>query len=325
MLSARNTSKAKAKVFHFAILIAMFFPFVATQGALPEKIVLEEVLTIGNFDDDALFQWVGIAADPEGNIYVTDAMDFSLKKFDAAGNLVAKTGHRGQGPGEFIAPRLLDISEKLIFVTEQYQPVIKVFDKNLKYKFQFPIEGPAGDIKALGDDLVAVMVLSAKNQAHLHFYNQKGTIVKKLNFSQRPSRLLMDMVSFDVDDRGNLYLAYNFADKIVKFDSSGRKMWSKNLLGIKQVKKEKIASHVVPTEIIYKDIALDRSGKIYVLGGKFSKNRSRDVYVLSPEGRLLSTLTMPDTSHCIYIDGSNYLYSRANQGITLKKFRMVSK
>jgi hypothetical protein len=252
-------------------------------------------------------------------------MDYSLKKFNSAGNLVAKSGRRGQGPGEFTAPRLLDISEKLLFVTEQYQPVIKVFDKNLEYKFQIPIEGPAGDLRALGDDLVAVLVLTANNQSHLYFYNQKGTVVKKLKFSQRPSRLLMDMVSFDLDDRGNLYLAYNFTDMIVKFDSSGRKMWSKNLLGIKQVKKEKIASHVVPTEIVYKDIALDRSGNIYVLGGKFSKNRSRDVYVLSPEGRLLSTLTMPDTSHCIYIDASNYLYSRANQGITLKKFRMVSK
>jgi len=179
-------------------------------------------------------------------------------------------------------------------------------------------------MKVLGDDLVAVVALSAKNVSNLCFYDQKGKIIKKLNFLERPSHLLMDMVSFDLDGQGNLYLAYNFMDRIEKFDKTGKKLWSRDLLGIKQVKKEKISTHVVPTEIIYKDIALDRSGNIYVLGGKFSKNRSRDVYVLGPDGELLSTLTLPDTSHCIYIDGENFLYSRANDGITLKKYRIVA-
>ncbi len=321
MFSARNTSKAKVRL--FLVIFAMLVPFFSAQGAYPEKIVLEEVLSIGSFDDDFLFQWVGVVADSEGNIYVTDAMDYSLKKFDAAGNLLAKTGRRGQGPGEFTAPRLLDSSERFLFVTEQYQPVIKVFDKKLLYQFHIPLEGPAGDIKALGNDLVAVVVLSAKSENSLHFYDQKGELVKKVHFSERPSRLPMDMVSFDIDNHGNLYLAYNFADRIVKFDDSGKKVWSKNLLGIKQVKREKISSYVVPTEIVYKDVTLDQSGNLYVLGGKFSENRSRDVYVLSPDGELLSTLTLPDTSHCIYIDGENFLYSRANDGITLKKYRMV--
>ena len=323
MFSVKNTSRAEVSL--CLVIFMMFVSFCPAEGENPEKIVLEEVLTIGNYDDDSLFQWVGVVSDSEGNIYVTDAMDYSLKKFGADGSLLAKTGQRGQGPGEFAAPRLLDSSEQFLFVTEQYQPVIKVFDKKLHYRFHIPLEGPAGDMKALGDDLVAVAVLSAKSESHLEFYDLEGKIVKKVAFSEKPSPLLLDMVSFEVDDQGNLYLAYNFADRIVKIDDSGKRVWSKNLLGIKQVKREKISSHVVPTEIVYKDVALDQSGNIYVLGGKFSANRSRDVYVLSPDGEFLSTLTLPDSSHCIYIDRENYLYSRANEGITLKKYRMVSK
>ena len=321
MFFAKNTSRARVRP--FILFLVLSIPFFPAHAAHPKKIVLEEVLTIGSFEDDYLYQWVGVAADAEGNIYVTDAMDYSLKKFDAAGNLLAKTGRRGQGPGEFTAPRLLDISEHYLFVTEQYQPVVKVFDKNMQYQFHIPLQGPAGDFMAIGDNLVAVMVLSARSESRLHFYDQKGTLVKTVPFSERPSQMLMDMVSFDLDSLGNLYLAYNFADRIVKFDGSGKKVWSKPLLGIKQVKREKISSHVVPTEIVYKDVALDRYGNLYVLGGKFSKNRSRDVYVLSPDGDLVSTLTLPDTSHCIYIDSKNFLYSRANDGITLKKYRMV--
>jgi outer membrane protein assembly factor BamB len=292
--------------------------------AIPERIILEEVLTLGSIGDDCLFQWVGVAADSEGNIYVTDAMDYSLKKFDAAGNLLAKTGRRGQGPGEFTAPRFLDCSQHFLFVTEQYQPVIKVFDKTLQYRFHIPLEGPVGDIKVLHNDLVAIAALSARREAHLAFYDRKGKIVKRIPFSESPSPMLMDMVSFDIDRRGCLYLAYNFADRIEKFDESGKRVWTKNLLGIKQVKRKKIASHVVPIDIVYKDVALDKSGNLYVLGGKFSRNRSRDVYILNPDGEHRWTFTLPDTSHCIYIDGKDFLYARANDGITLKKYRMVA-
>lgn len=303
----------------------MLVPFFSAGGSIPERIVLEEVLAIGSYDDDSLFQWAGVATDSEGNIYVTDAMDYSLKKFDKDGNFLAKTGRRGQGPGEFTAPRLLDCSGPFLFVTEQYQPVIKVFDETLHYRFQIPLEGPVGDMKVLDNDLVVVAALSAKRENLLAFYDLKGRIVKKLAFSGNPSRMLMDMVSFEIDGQRNIYLAYNFADRIVKFDSSGKRVWSKNLLGIEQVKQKKISSHVVPIEIVYKDVALDRSGNLYVLGGKFSQNRSRDVYVLNPDGNLITTLTLPDTSHCIYIDGDDFLYARADEGITLKKFKMVSK
>ena len=314
----------KRKALGVLVLSVVLLAYQLAGGQYPQEIVLAEVLSIGSFDDDTLFQWVGVTADSDGFIYVTDAMDYSLKKFDAAGNLLAKTGRRGQGPGEFTAPRLLDCSEEYLFVTEQYQPAIKVFDKRLRFKFLIPLDGPAGDLKVLQDDLVAVAVLSAKSESHLAYYDREGRIVKKMSFAERPARLLMDMVSFEIDSSGNCYLAYTFADRIEKFDDSGKKVWSRNLLGIKEVKKEKISTHVVPVEIVYKDIALDQSGNLFVLGGKFSKNRSRDVYVLSPDGELLSTFTLPDTTHCIYIDRENFLYSRAEEGISLKKYRMVS-
>ena len=267
---------------------------------------------------------MGVAVDSEGNIYVTDAMDYALKKFDAEGHLLDKSGGRGQGPGEFAAPRLLDSFGEFLFVTEQYQPVIKVFDRDLAYKFHIPVDGPVGDIKALGEDRVAVALLSHRNESRIHIYDRKGRIVRNIDFAGRSSPLLMDMVSFECDSRGRYYAAYNFVDRIVSFDASGQKLWSRDLLGIEPAKREKVSSFVVPTEIVYKDAALDRSGNLYVLGGKFSKNRSRDVFVLNPEGELWATLTLPEASHCIHIDGKDFLYARANEGVTLKKYRMTA-
>jgi hypothetical protein len=292
-----------------------------SKGSL--KISLEEVLSIGSLEDGALFQWVGVVSDSQKFIYVTDAMDYALKKFDQEGKLVKRAGGKGQGPGEFSAPRLLDCSDEYLFVSEQYMPVIKVFDRDLRHRYDIPLRAPVGDMKVLADDLVAVVVLTARRTSAVLFCNQKGEVVRKLEFSGDAEGVLMDMVSLDLDSQGNLYLVYNFADRIEKYSRSGKRVWSRNLLGIKKVERKKVSSFVVPTEIVYKDVALDGSGNIYVLGGELSKKRSRDVYVLSPEGEHLATFTLPEASHCIYIDAENFLYTRANEGITLKKYRMV--
>jgi hypothetical protein len=287
------------------------------------RISMEEALSIGSLEDGVLFQWVGVVSDSRGFIYVTDAMDYALKKFDPEGKLLERAGGKGQGPGEFSAPRLLDCSDRFLFVSEQYMPVIKVFDRDLHHRFDIPLRAPVGDMKVLADDLIAVVALTARKTSAVLFYNQKGEIVRKLEFSGSAEGLLMDMVSLDLDSQENLYLAYNFADRIEKYSRSGKRAWSRKLLGIKHVERKKVSSFVVPTEIVYKDLALDDSGNIYVLGGELSKNRSRDVYVLSSDGEHLATFTLPQASHCIYIDADNFLYTRANEGITLKKYRMI--
>lgn len=316
-------SKDRKRFLTVLIVLFLLVPFLSAERKSPLQISLEEVLSIGNLEDGVLFQWVGVVVDTRKSIYVTDAMDYALKKFDPAGKMLKTAGGKGQGPGEFSAPRLLDCSEGLLFVSEQYQPVIKVFDTDLTHKFNIPLRAPVGDMKVLGDDLLAVLVLTPQMNSTIIFCDQKGKILDELNYSEDSSGMMMDIVNFDLDSQGNLYLAYNFMDRIEKFDKRGNKIWSKTLLGVRQVERKKISSFIVPTEIVYKDIALDEAGNVYVLGGRFSKNRSRDVYVLNPDGEHLTTFTLPDTSHCLYIDKDNFLYSRDNEGITLKKYRMV--
>ena len=283
---------------------------------------LEEVLSIGSLEDDVLFQWVGIDVDGEQNIYVTDALDYSLKKFDAAGRLLKKEGRKGQGPGEFLAPRYLDSTEEFIYVSDQFIPRIQVFDKNLNYRHSVSISIPVSDFSALSNGEIAVVSLSPPRSGRIFIFDSEGQLDRELQYSDEKFPLMMDMVNFTFGPQGYLHLAYNFQDKIEKFDLKGKKLWSKNLLGVKKVEKEKIASLVLPSKLIYKDIVLDNSENIFILGGSYSRNPSRDVYVLNPEGQMLTVLTLPDSSHCIHIDSQGFLYSRANEGVTLKKFKI---
>lgn len=314
---AKKTIFLRSLILMAALPVLLVFP-----GRENPEWGLEEVLSIGTLNDTLLFQWVGIVVDSDQNIYVTDTMDYSLKKFDSNGKLLKKVGRRGQGPGEFSAPRYVSSYGNSIYVTDQYMPKIQVFDKNLNYITSIPISVPVSDFSVLSENEIAATTSSATEPGTIYIFDSKGKIRNEFPYSSKQMTPLMDSVSFEFDEQRNLYLAYSFQDRIEKFDTEGKKLWSKKLLGIKKVKKKKIASFMLPTKLIYKDIALDKSGNLYVLGGSFSKNQSRDVYLLNPEGSLLATLTLPDTSHCIYIDGQDYLYARANEGVTLKKFRL---
>ncbi|MGD8538534.1 MAG: 6-bladed beta-propeller [Candidatus Aminicenantes bacterium] len=286
------------------------------------KVKLKEVLSVGHLDDDALFQWVGVVVDPSGQIYVTDAMDYSLKKFGADGRLLQKAGRKGQGPGEFLAPRLLARSDKYLFVTDQSVPGIQVFDHTLRFIRRIPIKIPIGDVCVLTDDRIAVVALLLNQPGCIHVYDLEGQILKKTQYGEGKKSSMMDWVEIGFNSERKLYILYNFQDRIEKFGADGGRLWSRPLLNIKRIKTKKIGPWEVPDKIIFKDLVLDSEDRLYILGGGHSENPSRDVYVLDPDGAHLTTFALPESSHCIYIDSRNFLYSRANDGITLKKYRI---
>jgi len=310
------------KKFLCVVLALLFVSAAAVRGQGDLTIRLEEVLSIGSLDDDVIFQWVGITTDSEGMIYLTDTMDYSLKAFSIEGRLVRKTGRKGQGPGEFMAPRLLEFSKGLLYVTDQYQQGIQVFDTDLSYKRRIPLVFPVVSFKIIGERLMAVVTLNVDKKGQLLFIDDKGKVKETLQYAQEKTSLMLNMADIEMDKERNVYIAYTFQDKIEKWDLNGKRIWLNKLFRGKKVKTKKISSYVVPTNIIYKDIALDSCGRIYVLGGHFAKNSSRDIYVLSPKGEHLATFTLPEASHCIHIDEKDFLYSRANDGVTLKKYRI---
>ena len=304
------------------ILILFFAVGAIMQRAGPNRIELEEVLSIGSLADDLLYQWVGIASDEFGNVYLTDTMDYSIKKFDSEGTLVKSAGKKGQGPGEFLAPRLVEWRRDCLYVTDQFIPGIQVFDMDLEFSHRIPVSYPVASFKVLPGGRIAAVTLRMRGSQDIYILDRTGHIEEKITYSREDDSLMMNMIDFEIDGEGNFFLVYIFQDRIEKLDGQGRRLWRRNLLDIKTVKKKKVASLEVPTEVVYKDIALDSRGRIYILGGQFSRNRSRDVYVLDTTGRLQASFSLPDTSHCIHIDGRDYLYARANDGVTLKKYSM---
>ncbi len=289
------------------------------------RISLEEVASIGTLDDDLLFMWAGIAADSDGFVYVTDAMDYALKKFDPSGRLVKRTGRKGQGPGEFTAPRFLAASGSYLFVTDQSIPGIQVFDKALNYVSRIPFSRPISDLAAISNDTLAIIPMSMGGSGDVIIIDFDGNVEKEFQYAEPENKLtLFNVADVEIDGRrGDILLAFSFRDRVEKWSPEGHRIWSKELLGSGEVTEKKVAQFTIPSELLFKTITVDSQGKIYVLSGNLTDHPSRDVFVLDPEGSHLTTFTLPEPSHCIFIDSRDYLYSRANEGVTIKKYRMI--
>ncbi|MCH8287457.1 NHL repeat-containing protein [candidate division KSB1 bacterium] len=76
------------------------------------KIELEFVRKIGDLDSDddnyAFFRPMDITIDNEGNIYIVDAGNYRVQKFDSGGKYILTIGRQGQGPGELARPTTID-------------------------------------------------------------------------------------------------------------------------------------------------------------------------------------------------------------------------
>ncbi|RPI74016.1 MAG: hypothetical protein EHM45_19820 [Desulfobacteraceae bacterium] len=313
------------QLFIVAVFILMGATLVQSVHQSP-RITLKEVLSIGSIEDDLLFQWTGVTTDPEGNIYLTDLKDCSIKKFDKSGLLLKKEGKKGQGPGEFDSPVLIKYQLDKVYVSQIYKSGILVFDKNLKYIFTIPLTFPVSDFEVRNDDEILVNMLfpqNGNNSSSILVLDAHSVIRKEIPYDKRDSkRFDMNSIKFASDQNQNIILIYNWKDRVMKMSKTGKLLFDKKLLNISKPLMEKTTYGEIPRDIIYKAVQVDTKGNIYILGGHRSKNVSRDIYILSKEGKLIDILTLPEASHMIYIDRDDCLYSRSNEGVTLKKYKI---
>jgi len=288
---------------------------------------LEEVLSIGGPKSDLLSMWVGLAVDADGSLYVTDNLQCSLMKFDSQGKLMKKAGRRGTGPGEFSAPRQVDVSAQAVYVVDAKIPAVQVFDKELNFQRRIPLPYAVQEIQALADGSLAMPGnLFLKTEfGKVIIRDQTGKPLRSMPFHPPGKKAVESSVFFIFTASGEMYTALAFLDCIAKVDAQGKPVWTKSLFDPAEVKAQYKTFMGYPRTLIYIDVALDPEGRLFVLGGKIGRNHNRDVYILSPtDGRLIGTLTLPQASHCLYLDRKGFLYSRADNGLTLKKYKIIA-
>jgi len=297
------------------------------------KPTLKEVLSIGSEDGDYFTRWTGIAVDETGCIYVVDLQDCVLRKFDAEGRLVAQTGRKGQGPGEFDSPVIVGIRGDRVYVSQIYKPGFMLFDLDLKYLETRPSIHAVSAFLLLKDGRILVSsfgysAVGGKAGSWLLVLDSKGGLETKIPMPEGSGFPGFDVWELALDAKGGVLAVNHWADRVVKLDPKGRVVYSAHPLGVGPSTSQElgevkgVGKITVPTQMLMKSVQFDSQGRAYVLRGSPAEHPSRDVLILDEAGKIIGGFTLPEPSHMIYIDGKDFLYYRSGGGTTVKKVRL---
>jgi len=309
--------------FVFTIILGILGCNFPSTAQTYRRIELVETLSIGDGEKGEIYQWAGIATDEACSIYITDMIDYSIKKYDGEGEFIKKTGGRGKGPGEFTAIRQISVQGDNVYVTDQMNSGIQIFNRDLTFKRRIDYNLPIVELKAVNRNTLMITAMNSSGIGSVLVLDSLGKQIKSIPYMSNTKNSVTDLISFECDRDGNMIIAHKFKDLILKLNKDGEETWRKELLGGIQSKRKSIFGIVAPKDIIYKDIVCDTRGNIFVLGGSYSENKSCDIYVLTPHGEKIAVITLPEKSHCIHIDRQNNLYARASMGAGLKKYQIV--
>ncbi len=298
--------------------------FAALAGNAQNRMMIrlkEDPFTIE--ENKELYQWADLATNMQGHLYLTDMIDNTIKWFDSHGNLMKKAGGRGHAPGTFQGICQIRFRDGRLYVTDRQRSGIQVFSTNLEYVGQIPFSSPVIDFELQPDHSLLVLPMAMTERGSIVHMNQTGEEMDRFEYSHRHIPPVQDLASFCQTPDSQFVLAFKFTDRIEKMSFNQGLIWCTSMkLHVKQSFKI-IFGIQVPGKVVYKDVSVDSLGNLYILGGHFSKNQGRDIYVLSPGGALLTILTLQEPSHCIHIDCRDRLYARSKAGSAVARYQIV--
>ncbi len=183
-----------------------------------------------------------IARDDQGNIYILDGGNHRIQKFDSEGNYLATFGSRGQGPGELYFPLSLEIDSKgYMYVSDPQNQRIQILKPDgTEYKTLSFHETPAGTTRLLKSGnmvmgkggIVFAFGPGGSSQSPgmlMKLLDSEGNILKEFGeptiYKDSWVNRQGNNFTLAVDDKDNIYIAFEFQNRIEKYSPQGELIW----------------------------------------------------------------------------------------------------
>jgi hypothetical protein len=152
------------------------------EGEEGKNISFEETLSLGKEqgEDHLMFYRLrDLTVDSDLNLYVLDAGNHRIIKFDKNGQFLWETGRKGQGPGEFQYPRNITFSpEKELVVGDGRR--IHFFSKQGEYLRSIRIDKSYHDFYFLSDGRLLVnLFVRGRPGVAAEYYTSDGEFINK--------------------------------------------------------------------------------------------------------------------------------------------------
>ncbi|MCP4726142.1 MAG: 6-bladed beta-propeller [bacterium] len=212
--------------------------FDAVWGDTP-GVSLELVRKIGVLDGaDENFQFFNpadVAEDAAGNIYIMDAGNHRIQKFDPQGRYLTTIGSKGQGPGEFLGMRGMYIdSAGRLFVTDSQLLRMKILTPEGDEIKSIPGKNISPRILVLNSGKIvsagAGKYTFGRMIYPMRILDEEGNILNEFGdveeYEEWDHYLYFNLISYTSDAEENIIVAHLTRNKIQKYTVDGQMIFT---------------------------------------------------------------------------------------------------
>jgi len=323
----------------------------APQWGDEPKIALEFVQKIGELDTEdenfQLYKSNDVAVDVDGNIYILDAGNYRIQKYDPEGEFLTSFGRKGQGPGEFERPLslALDSSGNMYIADQGKNRVVVLTPEGKELRtFKFVERVKAFKLLRSGELLVGTIADGMVHSYHevekyeqpvVQIYSSEGVLkrefVKPFDYNYGFFNAIGNAVDVTFDHNNTIYLSFENQNRIEKYSHEGKLLFSADRTLSFEVSRPKAGSRL---NNVSNGIGIDYMGRIWVLA--YRKQRVRDypepyleLEIYDNDGILLGEITWtedftPARTNSIHMFG-NRVFFRDSDGISVYEYKIIEK
>lgn len=265
-----------------------------------------------------------LAMCPDGSFIVSDKLDYRLLKFDRGGRLVAQTGRRGDGPGEFRGPGPLAVREKAVAVADFASHRIHLFTSDLAYVRSFSAPGAVLDLAFDTHGSLWAAILQNASRDNLVKLTSEGRVEASISLRHATSDFFDNMFLFDIDAQSTIVVLYRFVNRVEMWKTDGSFVRSFEISGFpaKAPRKRLKENLTVPEDDIFSALCLDNAETFTVLTGEYTVSPRREVFEISKTGIPVRLAVLPAKSNQVIHGPGNRVLSIENDRTTLTLYRL---
>ncbi len=274
---------------------------------------------------------VDLSTGPEGEIYILNARDNSVRRFNRDGHILGRSVQL-KPPSGPLSLGYLEISDggnvNVIFAAPD----------SLIYKLSAD-----NDLLEAMDLGQSVQFAQFGRKGHLFAWSKlEGGIIRKFAEDDNdiieiplPSEKLskkFDGLKFLLTNEGNLIIVHTYLNKIEMIDQEGKVISVISIDGLPDsVEYGNLVSPQtgtadlvsVPKGVMFSDVTQDVAGRIYVLDGDYGTLPRQIVYVVDLATKIVETISLAEKTMFIHFGRDGYFYMGTDRLRSFSRYRLI--